>query len=344
LQEIAPKMPQTTPDPGRILGMITGFEQTAAMLAALDVGLFTAVAEGAGSADALSASIGCPVRATRMLADVLCAHGLLTKTQGVYGLAPDAALYLDKRSPAYIGDAARFLASPQKLALCLEDPDGWMRRGGPAHEANTAANAVVWVDFARGMGPMMAPAAENLARVLKAKGLAVRRILDVAAGHGLFGVEAAKVFPEARVVALDWATVLEVARSTAAAAGVGERFETLVGDAFTTPLGRDYDLILIPNFLHHFDRKTCIGFLSRAADALAPEGRLAIVEYVVDADRISPPAAALFTFSMLAATPAGDTYTEAELTGMCAAAGVGDVVVESLPASPETLVMAARPE
>ena len=335
-------MPQTTPDPGRVLGMITGFEQTAAMLAALRVGLFTAVAEGTGSVDALSASIGCPQRATRMLADVLCAYGLLTKTDGLYGLAPDVALYLDGRSAAYIGDAARFLASPQKLALCLEDPEGWMRRGGPAHEANTAANAEVWVDFARGMGPMMAPTAESLAKALKARGLAVRRILDVAAGHGLFGVETAKVFPEASVVALDWAAVLEVARATAAAAGVDGRFETLVGDAFTTPLGHDYDLILIPNFLHHFDRETCVGFLSRAANALAAEGRVAIVEYVVDEDRVSPPAAALFTFSMLAATPAGETYTRTELTEMCAAAGLGDVVVESLPASPETLVVAAR--
>ena len=302
-------MPQTTPDPGRVLGMITGFEQTAAMLAALSVGLFTAVAEGAGSVDALSASIGCPKRATRILADVLCAHGLLIKTRGVYGLARDAALYLDRRSAAYIGDAARFLASPQKLALCLEDPEGWMRRGGPAHEANTAANAEVWVDFARGMGPMMAPTAEALVKALKANGLAVRRILDVAAGHGLFGVEMAKAFPEASVVALDWAAVLEVAKATAAAAGVDGRFETLVGDAFTTPLGHNYDLILIPNFLHHFDRATCVGFLSRAADALTPKGRVAIVEYVVDEERISPPAAALFTFSMLAATPGGETYT-----------------------------------
>ena len=336
-------MSQATPDPGRVLGMVTGFEQTAAMLAALRVGLFTAVAEGAVTVDALSTSIGCPKRATRILADVLCAHGLLTKAGGVYGLAPDAAVYLDRRSPAYIGEAARFLASPQKLALCLEDPEGWMRRGGPAHEANTAANAEVWVDFARGMGPMMAPTAEGLAKVLQPMGLAVRRILDVAAGHGLFGVETAKVFPRASVVALDWAAVLEVAKATAAAAGLGDRFETVVGDAFTTPLGHDYDLVLIPNFLHHFDREACVGFLGRAADALAPQGRVAIVEYVVDEDRISPPAAALFTFSMLVATPAGETYSRVELTEMCVAAGLRDVVIESLPNSPETLVMATRP-
>lgn len=337
-------MPQAAPDPGRVLGMITGFEQTAAMLAALNVGLFTAVAAGAESVDALSASIGCPRRATRMLADTLCAHGLLTKSDGGYGLAPDAALYLDRGSSAYLGDAARFLASPQKLALCLEDPEGWMRRGGPAHEANTAADAEVWVDFARGMGPMMEPAAKDLADALKARKLNPRRILDVAAGHGLFGVEAARTFPEARVVALDWAAVLEVARETAVAAEVDTRFETIVGDAFTTPLGQGYDLILIPNFLHHFERETCIGFLTRAADALAPQGAVAIVEYVVDEDRISPPAAALFTFSMLTATPAGETYTRAELTQMCAAAGLGDVAIESLPRAPQTLVMAARAE
>ena len=123
--------------------------------------------------------------------------------------------------------------------------------------------------------------------------------------------------------------------------GVVKASPTRVSNRPSTPLGHNYDLILIPNFLHHFDRATCVGFLSRAADALTPKGRVAIVEYVVDEERISPPAAALFTFSMLAATPGGETYTRTELTEMCAAAGLGDLVIETLPASPETLVMAA---
>lgn len=335
-------MTQTAPNPGRILGMMTAFEQTAALVAALRVGLFTAVAQGADTVGPLSARIHCPERAVRMLADVLCVHGLLVKTDGVYALAPDAALYLDAGSPAYLGDAARFLASPQKLALCLDEPEVWMRRGGPADQAHTAPNAEAWVDFARGMAPLMAPTAARVAEALKPEGARVRRVLDIAAGHGLFGVEAAKAMPDAHVTALDWAAVLQVAQQTATAAGVGDRYALLPGDGFTTPLGQDYDLILIPNFLHHFDRPTCVGFLKRAAEALAPGGKVAIVEFMPDEDRISPPGPALFVFSMLTATPAGDAYTEAELRGMCAAAGLDAIAVQGLAPTTQTLILAGR--
>jgi SAM-dependent methyltransferase len=335
-------MTQSAENPGRILGMMTAFEQTAAIVAALRVGLFTAIAQGADTARDLSARIDCPERAVRMLADVLCVHGLLSKADGVYGLAPDAALFLDAGSPAYLGDAARFLASPQKLALCLDEPEVWMRRGGPADQAHTTPNAEAWVDFARGMAPMMAPTAERLAQVLKPEGARVRRVLDVAAGHGLFGVAVAKVMPQARITALDWAAVLQVAQQTALAAGVGDRFELLAGDGFTTPLGQGYDLILIPNFLHHFDRGTCVGFLERASKALALGGKVAIVEFVPNEDRVSPPGPALFVFSMLTATPSGDAYTEAELREMCAAAGLDDIAVQGLPPTTQTLVLAGR--
>jgi 2-polyprenyl-3-methyl-5-hydroxy-6-metoxy-1,4-benzoquinol methylase len=89
------------------------------------------------------------------------------------------------------------------------------------------------------------------------KGGEAHKILDIAAGHGMFGIAAAKQNPTANIYAADWKNVLEVAMRNAQAAGVADRFHQLVGSAFEADFGGDYDLVLIANFLHHFDSSTC---------------------------------------------------------------------------------------
>jgi SAM-dependent methyltransferase len=338
----------TAPDPGRIIAMMTAFEQTAALSAAIGLGLFSAIAKGAVSVEALSTACVASPRGVRILCDALVVYGLLTKADGAYGLTPDAAAFLDEAKPTYIGAAAQFLASPEKIALCFDDSVGWARRGGPVDRANTTPDSAVWVDFARGMANFMRPVAESLAEALSLQGPTALRVLDVAAGHGLFGVELARRRPDAHVTALDWAAVLEFARETAHEAGVGDRFDTRPGSAFDAELGGPYDLILIPNFLHHFDKPTCIAFLKRVGASLArpqadrPGGLVAIVEYTPDPSRVSPPVPALFALSMLIGTPAGDAYTAEDLAQMCDQAGLDDVAIAPLAGTHQTLVRARR--
>ncbi len=173
-------------------------------------------------------------------------------------------------------------------------------------------------------------------------------VLDIAAGHGLFGIELAKRRGDAHITALDWAAVLEVAIKNAQAARIGDRFETRAGSAFDADLGGPYDLILIPNFLHHFDAATCIAFLTRVATSLCeptgdrPGGAAAIVEYTPDASRVAPPVPALFALSMLTGTPAGDAYTAEELAQMCNQAGLNNVAIAPLAHTQQTLLLARR--
>jgi hypothetical protein len=142
--------------------------------------------------------------------------------------------------------------------------------------------------------------------------------------------------------------VLEVAVETAQAAGIGERFETRAGSAFDAELGGPYDLVLIPNFLHHFDPATCVAFLARVSASLRepqgerPGGAAAIVEYTPDASRVAPPVPALFALSMLTGTPAGDAYTAEELAAMCRLADLGDVAIAPLAQTQQTLLLARR--
>src|SRR4030095_241580 len=90
----------------------------------------------------------------------------------------------------------------------------------------------------------------------------------------------------------------------------------IVGSAFEVDWGKGYDIVLLPNFLHHFDRAGCMKILHRARAALAPKGRVAIVEWVPNDDRVSPPAPALFAMTMLLTTPKGTTYTATEVAAI----------------------------
>jgi ubiquinone/menaquinone biosynthesis C-methylase UbiE len=167
-----------------------------------------------------------------------------------------------------------------------------------------------------------------------------QKVLDVAAGHGLFGLRVAQANPSATVYGTDWADVLKVAVENASALGVADRYHTIPGSAFDVDLGSGYDLVLVPNFLHHFDPPTNTSLLTKLRRAMTSGGTLAIVEFVPNEDRVSPPIAASFSLQMLGATEAGEAYTFSDLDGMLAAAGFSNRRAQPLAPTPQTLVTA----
>ena len=142
------------------------------------------------------------------------------------------------------------------------------------------------------------------------------------------------------LVALDWAAVLEITEENAVAAGLAERFSKITGDAFTADLGTDYDVVLVPNFLHHFNLSECTRFLDRVHAALRPGGRVVIVEFVPNEDRVTPVPSAAFSLVMLGTTPEGDAYTFGEYVEMLAQAGFLDAGLYPLPPTAQSAVIA----
>jgi 2-polyprenyl-3-methyl-5-hydroxy-6-metoxy-1,4-benzoquinol methylase len=197
----------------------------------------------------------------------------------------------------------------------------------------------IWVQFAETMAPMMAPMAGPLGALVLEGRTGPMRVLDIAAGHGLFGIEVARQNPEAHVTGLDWAPVLRVALENARKAGVRDRYDMLAGSAFEVDFGGPYDVVLLTNFLHHFDRPTNVGLLKKVHAALRPGGRAATLEFVPNEDRVSPPTPAAFAMTMLATTPSGDAYTLSELSAMYNEAGFGGVAAHPIPMSPHTVVV-----
>jgi len=331
-------MPEVSP--GMFIDNVLGHYRTSAIKAAIELDLFTAVAEGAADAAAIGRRVGAAERGVQALADYLTVTGFLEKADGRYRLSPSSARFLDRRSPAYLGEIHRFLAAPAMMRLSLTDPAAFVRAGGSMGLVNRAPNDPLWVEFARHMAPFAGVIARAaLAQFAGAKP-APGHVLDIAAGHGLFGIAFAKQFPECRVTALDWESVLVVARENAAAAGLGERYGTLAGSAFEVAFGGPYDLVLMPNFLHHFDEPTCVSLLVKARAASAPGGHLAIVEFVPNEDLVSPPMPAMFAYTMLLTTQGGTAYPASALRRMLGEAGYAGIEIAPLPRTPQTLVLA----
>jgi ubiquinone/menaquinone biosynthesis C-methylase UbiE len=330
----------TMPSADVVFDTLFGYQRSGALKTAIELEIFTVIDTGAKTAAAIAAKCGASERGIRILCDFLTTIGLLTKSDNTYGLSPESAAFLSKQSRAYLGTTMRFLLLPE-LKLNMESLTDAVRRGGAAPSAdNTVSDEnPIWIEFARSMGPMIMPPAHVIADLVAGTG--DLKVLDIAAGHGFFGITIAQRNPRAEIVAVDWASVLAVATEHARAGGVEDRHRTLPGDAFKVEFPGGFDVALVTNFLHHFDPATCTSFLKKVHAALKPGGRVAVLEFVPNPDRVSPPVPARFSLSMLTGTLGGDAYTFAELEQQLKGAGFRNVSAHALP-TPQLVLLAEK--
>lgn len=309
------------PNPAIIFDAVNAYQRSFALKAAIDLDIFSAIAGGSDTVEAIASATSAPARGIRILCDYMVIHQFLTKEGSRYANSVESALFLNKNSQAYFGSVVNFMLNPGLTApfLNLTEVVKTGRTTLP-EEGTVSVDNPIWVDFARHMAPMMYPAAEDIAEIV---GNGEMRVLDIAAGHGLFGILIAKRNPDARVTAVDWPNVVAVAVENAAKFGVSGRHSTLPGDAFEVDYGGPYDVALVTNFFHHYNAETCEKLMRKIHASLTPGGRCVTLEFVPNDDRVTPPGPAAFSMMMLGSTAEGDAYTFAEYDTMLRNAGFG---------------------
>jgi hypothetical protein len=315
------------------------YQKTAALTAAIKLDVFTLIGAGTTTSQLLSEKTGTSSRGMRILCDFLTVIGLLSKADQIYSLTPIGKRYLDRSSAAWLGGSIDFFAAPEMLSLVLDDPVSYVRRGGSNGLANLAPSHPIWVRFAKAMTPIASVTAKRTAAYFAAQPETPGTILDVAAGHGLYGIELAKMLSRAIVTAVDWDNVLALAHENAKDAGVDDRYRMIAGNAFEVDWGHNFDLVLMANFLHHFGPDECVAFLRKVRSRLSTKGKACVIDFVPNEDRVSPPMQATFAFLMLATTPKGDAYTLGDLNDIAKESGFSGAKGRLLRPTPQTLVV-----
>jgi cyclopropane fatty-acyl-phospholipid synthase-like methyltransferase len=321
------------------LGSNSGQVLVACLKGALALNLFAPLVQGRADVAQLSTHCAASSRGIRILCDYLAAVHLLDKCNSDYSLPPQSKACFDPSSPCYLGNALGML--PESSFIRYRDVAGAVRKGGTLLEEDfSAPDNTVWVDFAKSNSEKLTNVAEELADVVGASLGATWKVLEVGAGHGIFGIEIARKNPNASIVALDWPNVLKVAHENARRIGVGDRWTTIEGSALDTEFGGEYDLVLLPNILHLFGVSDWDKLLAKVKCTLRSEGRAIMLEFIPNEDRITPPEAAMFSMGLLVSTPAGDVYPCSDLNRMFRKAGFTKTKIHTLSTTPEKVVEA----
>jgi len=302
--------------PDDVQETVRGFMASRALLTALELDIFTAVGEG-GSAAEVAKKIGADARATEMLLHALAALKLLAKSNGNFQNTPLSARFLREGSP---DNARPGLLHSAHLWKRWSTLTGAVRTGTRVLPRQDGESAETFI------AAMQQGSRERAPAIVKAVGAeGVRRMLDLGGGSGACSIAFAKANPELRSEVLDLPDVVPIAKGYIERAGLADRVSVRAGDMLTASFGDGHDLILMSAICHMFSPEENRGLFRRAYQSLAPGGRLAVQDFILEADKTSPRFAALFALNMLVGTRAGSSYSEPEYTEWMRQAGFGDL-------------------
>jgi predicted O-methyltransferase YrrM len=311
--------------------MIRGYMPSRCLLTALELDIFTAVGDGA-TAQQIGAKIHANARAAGMLLNALVAFKLLSKSGDDYQNTPESARFFVQGSKDNHRNGLLHIANIWHRWSTLTDAV----RTGTRVRIDCDETPEWTRNFIAGM---QRNAKDRALLVVKALGTAgVRRILDLGGGSGAYSIAFAKACPDVQCEILDVPEVVPLTTEYVNQAGVAAQVSVRAGDMLQDDLGSDFDIIMLNAICHMFSEEQNRDIFRRAHQALAPNGRLVVQDFILNTDKTGPQHATLFSLNMLVTTDAGSSYNEVEYTRWMKAAGFTKMRRINLPGPSDLIV------
>lgn len=329
--------------PDRIFQMAWGYAPTLILEAALHHHVFDHLDEGAKSVAELAAATGASERGLRAILDALVGFEFLVKEGGgKYANTPESSTFLVAAKPGFQGGIFAHM-STQLLPKWLQLNE-IVKTGKPAVAVNEESEGSEFFEqFVEAIFPLSYRAAQTLGQTLELdKAVAPVKVLDIAAGSGVWGVALAQQSPQVRVTAVDWAGVLPVTRRVTVRFGLVERFRFVEGDIGQVDYGDGYQIATLGHIIHSEGEAHSRRLLQKVFAALAPGGTIAIAEMVPNHERTGPVHALVFAVNMIVNTQEGNTYSFEEMSEWLTEAGFTNIRQLEAPA-PSPLILADKP-
>jgi ubiquinone/menaquinone biosynthesis C-methylase UbiE len=327
--------------PERITRYFWAFAFPLIMKAAADNGIFDALKDGPLTVEEICSRTQASPRGTSAIVEALAGMELLQKEDGRYRMSEDAATFLVSDKPAYFGGML-FHLTEQLLP-------NWMqlgeitKTGRPVAALNQENDGAAFFEkFVEALFYFNFGAACALGKALAPKyaGRPVR-VLDIAAGPGVWGIGITQALPQAQVTALDFARVLETTKRCVERVHLTDQFTFVPGNALEADPGSGFDIAVLGHILHSEGAERSRQLLKRVFDQLAPGGTVAIAEFLLNQERTGPMNSLIFNVNMLVHTDAGAAYSFEDLKQWLEAAGF--IYVRTLEApAPSPLVLAEK--
>jgi (2Fe-2S) ferredoxin len=323
--------------PDELASTIRSFQESRAILTAIELDLFTAVGSGASAAEA-SGRIGTDARATELLLNALCALRLLRKKDGIFQNTPLGNRYFVAGSPDYARDSLMHSVNLWSRWSTLTE---CVKAGTAVGRTESADRGTEWTRFF--IAAMNRNAQERAPWVVRAIGAeGKQRMLDVGGGSAAYTIALCRANPSLEAEVFDLPSVVGLTRQYIEKAGLSARIRVRSGDLMSDSLGSGFDFVFVSQVCHSLSESENLELIRKCHGALLPDGCLAIQEFILEADKTAPKWSAIFALNMLVGTSAGRTYSEDEFVVWMKKAGFQTVRRVRLP-GPSGLVLGTRP-
>lgn len=311
--------------------------------AAVNNKVFDALQSGPKALDQVKKETGASRRGLRAIMDSLVGLDLLKKDrQSRYSLTPESQTFLMTDKP---GTLAGFFGSilPVMTSRWLRLSD-IVRDGTPAVAVNQETEGTEFFSqLVETIIPMSYAGAQKLAKHLNvAKTKDGLRVIDLAAGSGIWGIALAQKSSRVRVTAVDWAGMIPTTKRITGKFGVRDRFDFVEGDLLESNFGNGYDVATLGHILHSEGEDRSQQLLKKVFRALKSGGTIAIAEWLVNDDRTKPLPSLMFAVQMLVNTEKGNTFSFNEIKKWLEGAGFKKVRKLDAP-GPSPLILATKP-
>ena len=337
----ASKKKQVTPE--RLMQFGFAYAPPLIIGAAVTNKVFDTLESGDKTIEQVGKETGASERGLRIIMNALVGLELLKKDRkGKYSLTPESAAFLLSGKPA---TQAGFFATilPQLVSRWLSLTDV-VREGRPVLAVNQEEPGTEFFSqLVENIIPMSYPGAQALGDHLKlAKTKDEVRVLDLAAGSGIWGIALVQKSPHVRVTAFDWAGMIPTTKRITQKFGVADRFNYIEGDLLEANFGNGYDIAILGHILHSEGEERSRELLKKTFRALKSGGTIAIAEWLVNDDRTKPLPSLMFAVQMLVNTEKGDAFSFNEIKRWLEETGFNKVRKLEAP-GPSPLILATKP-
>lgn len=307
--------------PSELLQLSGGYWATCALHSAVKLDIFTLMADNPATAADISRLSGSDQRGMTILLNALSAMGLLNKSDDTYCLTPFSSEYLSKSSDKYLG---HIIMHHHHLMFSWSRLDEAVKSGEPVRmNSSRTDDETTRESFLMGMFNLASLAAPLVVPTIDLSGR--RSLLDLGGGPGTYAIHFCLHNPELKAVIYDLPTTQRFAEETIQRFSLSDRISFSAGDIIADDIGNGYDVVWISQLLHSEGPDGAAIMLKKAVQSLQPGGLVIVQEFILDDNHAAPPFPALFSLNMLLGTQEGQSYTQGELNGMMAQAGVRNI-------------------